>query len=102
MLPVTPSLAAFPPASPSGASQACPQAASAGGSIPFVDPALTAPEAPIHWLTEPGTPTLHAVARRAPSATLADVALIAQPCIGRWSSGRITSSAFSSAPRNAP
>src|SRR5262245_22601556 len=63
MLPVTPSLAAFPPASPSGASQACPPAASAGRSIPFVDPALTAPEAPIHWLTGPGTPTLHAVAK---------------------------------------
>jgi hypothetical protein len=62
-------------------SQACPQAARAGGSIPFVDPALTAPEAPIHWVTEPGTPTLHALAKKAASATLADVALIDRPCI---------------------
>ena len=81
ILPVTPSLAVSPPASASGASQACPQAASAGDSIPFVDPALTAPEAPIHWLTEPGTPTLHALARKAPSAALADVALVDFPCI---------------------
>ena len=81
MLPVTPSLAAYPPASPSGASPATPPAASAGDSIPFVDPALPAPEAPIHWLTDPGTSMLHAVARRPPSATLADLGLADQPCI---------------------
>ena len=54
---------------------------SAGDSIPFVDPVLIAPEAPIHWLTGPATPTLHALARKAPSAALADVALLDYPCI---------------------
>jgi hypothetical protein len=76
-----PRCAISPPASRSGGSQACPPAASAGGSIPFVDPALTALEAPLHWATEPGTPVLHAVAKRAPSATLADLNLIDHPCI---------------------
>src|SRR5262245_22781659 len=82
-LPVRLGSTVCPPGSPFGASQACPPAASAGVSIPFVDPALPAPEAPIHWLTEPGTPMLRAVAKKAQSATLADVRLIDQPRISQ-------------------
>jgi hypothetical protein len=62
-------------------SQACPQAARAGGSIPFVDPALPAPEAPIQWLTDPGTAVLEAVARRAPPGAPATFVLADQTCI---------------------
>jgi Uncharacterized conserved protein (DUF2285) len=34
-----------------------------------------------HWLTDPGTATLYAVAKRASSGTPADVDLVDQPCI---------------------
>src|SRR5262245_26467187 len=77
----TPCLAVCLPASPSGASQVSHPAASAGVSIPFVDPTLIALDAPIHWVADPGTAMLHALARRAPSKELADVGLVERPCI---------------------
>jgi Uncharacterized conserved protein (DUF2285) len=53
----------------------------AGACIPFVDPALIAPEAPIHWLTDPGTAVLDAVARRPRSELPPGFALAEQLCI---------------------
>jgi hypothetical protein len=53
----------------------------AGACIPFVDPALVAPEAPIHWLTDPGTAVLDAVARRPRSGLPPAFALTEQLCI---------------------
>jgi hypothetical protein len=53
----------------------------AGACIPFVDPALIAPEAPIHWLTDPGTAVLDAVARRPRSGLPPGLALADQPFI---------------------
>jgi hypothetical protein len=57
------------------------QERNAGASAPFVHPALTAPEVPIHWLTDPGTAVLDAVAKRPGAGTSAGFVLADQPCI---------------------
>lgn len=81
LLIITVNLAASRPVSASGACRCHTLAANAGACTAFVDPDLIAPEAPIHWLTGPGTPTLHAVSRRPPKGTRADFVLAEHPCI---------------------
>jgi len=80
--PVTASRAAFHPASASGGSQKRLPPTIAGASIPFVHPALTAPDAPICWLAADAQPAwLDAVARRPLPGTPADFVLTDHPCI---------------------
>lgn len=74
-LPITAGRAASLPVSASGACRSRVPAANAGACIAFVDPDLIAPEAPIYWLTEPGTPTLHALSKRAQVGAHADLVL---------------------------
>lgn len=53
----------------------------AGGSNPFVDPALIAPDAPIFWAAGNGTAVLDALAERPPTGTPLDLVLAELPCI---------------------
>ena len=73
--------AACHPANLFGACQNVPLPPNIGVSTPFVDPALIAPEAPIHWLTDPGTAVLDAVAKRPCPGAAPGFALADQPCI---------------------
>jgi len=78
---VTASLAVFHPASAFGASQSHLPVSIAGASTPFVDPALTAPDAPICWLAHAGSAVLDALAKRPQPGIPADLVLADLRCI---------------------
>ncbi|MEQ1715058.1 MAG: hypothetical protein ABL907_03570, partial [Hyphomicrobium sp.] len=53
----------------------------AGVCIPFVDPGLSALDAPVCWLPDTGAPTLTAMSSHAPGAADADLALDRLPSV---------------------